>query len=1337
MATPEATRSPRSIGESTYLAVGLVGVALFVAGVVIPILASVPYADYVRIAVAALGGFLGMFGLGRWYNLRHRPGRRLPPSSASGVDGIPSLEIFSPPSAGRQSPPPSGRTAPRAAPSPVALIVVVLGLLVISSFPVPLASTSSATGSASSSAGAAAAAPAVTPVCMPPVYPVYGPVHGFYPPLPEYSQQKPCKATNDEVHATFSSSVVGSGERLEVPVELPTDGAFGQASAYASFYLGMVVQGNPSSVDGQSYAETVFTPDFGGGWNVSINVWSMILNTSCPLRNGGAPTGLNLTYDGSYACLVNEVGKDNGTTLDAQVPGGSFANVTMDGSATSSIHPLEIWFNDSTDGAYSGSYEFTSAHTQTEEFRPYYTTACPDACLLNWSMPFGLGFGVNLCDNGAGCFSYNQTVLLAEPPFEVGAPEFWTGLSYSGNYLYFSPESSTGACSGVGSAVPCTPDAFAGYYPYFTFNGTVLNFGANWSWATEDWGGAAFEFNGYATLTDYVPLFLDQLTNSSRADYVAPGTPLNVSVRVQDLGNVTGVNLGYTLPGASFVNETAPRRSGTSSDGTYAAAIPGTGANGTILFRMAATDDAGAVVALPIYGDPSSTVVRSAIPTFRLVVDSVPPGCGGVSVNGSATKPNGTGLSLLAGTYAVRASSCYPYQFDRWTATAGLTVAGGGTSAELTIDANGTLTAVWSYVRPNDTVDLAWTPSGCGATTIDGQDVPGQSTPVPVSLLDNGTYSLSELSCGGHSFSGWTVSNAQNLSVLGAEVSVHGNGTLTETSVPTSTSLPVQLETDPSTCGGVRVGDAAYTNNETLNFVAGTEYSVGPEPCAGYGYNGTMAASSNITVQNGELTAESAGWVEFSYYKLTLVSVITVPSTCGGVTWDGVLETNGALLNVTNHTVHSAAAAPCPGSYVEDFYTTGGLVHEGSEVEVDGPGAIEAVYRTGSPESSVGFITDPVTCGEVDFDGSDYANAGQVEVAPGTIASIAPVPCSGYGFDDWVTSGGVTISGSSATVNSSGSIEAVYHPLVSVLLQTDPASCGSIVLNGVDYPNGSSTNLPVDVNYPIAAVPCLYDVLESWQTSTGATIANGSLSLGASAIITAAFVPAVYNVTIGVRSDDCGYVDLAGVQYSNNSTVDLTAGPYSLTPVLCAGYELSGWTTSGGVNVSGSTLVVAGPGAVTEVGTAVSPTVTLLVPSTAAAQTSFLLRASVAVPVPPYTYNYTWSFGDGTTVTTPTNFTSHTYAATGTYLVRLTVVDPLGRVATAETNVTVVPPAAALTSSLSPLEWGVIGLAVAVVAVGIIVSVLRSRRSGGPAATDAATGEEGEELSPPEDGGGP
>ncbi|MGB6442517.1 MAG: hypothetical protein WBF81_04385, partial [Thermoplasmata archaeon] len=86
MATPEATRSPRSIGESTYLAVGLVGVALFVAGVVIPILASVPYADYVRIAVAALGGFLGMFGLGRWYNLRHRPGRRLPPSSASGVD---------------------------------------------------------------------------------------------------------------------------------------------------------------------------------------------------------------------------------------------------------------------------------------------------------------------------------------------------------------------------------------------------------------------------------------------------------------------------------------------------------------------------------------------------------------------------------------------------------------------------------------------------------------------------------------------------------------------------------------------------------------------------------------------------------------------------------------------------------------------------------------------------------------------------------------------------------------------------------------------------------------------------------------------------------------------------------------------------------------------------------------------------------------------------------------------------------------------------------------------------------------------------------------------------
>jgi PKD repeat protein len=49
--------------------------------------------------------------------------------------------------------------------------------------------------------------------------------------------------------------------------------------------------------------------------------------------------------------------------------------------------------------------------------------------------------------------------------------------------------------------------------------------------------------------------------------------------------------------------------------------------------------------------------------------------------------------------------------------------------------------------------------------------------------------------------------------------------------------------------------------------------------------------------------------------------------------------------------------------------------------------------------------------------------------------------------------------------------------------------------------------------------------------------------------------------------------------------------------------------------------------------------------------------------------SYAWDFGDGSTASGVT--TAHTFAAAGTYVVRLTVTDSLGRTATTTVNVTV------------------------------------------------------------------
>ncbi len=276
MTVPSRVPAPARFDPSMYAGLGALGVVLLVLGVWYTALQGVPYAGYLRIGLAIVGGYLTVLGWARWYQLRDEPRRRGPLPKNRPVPGLPSMEIYSPNQKDARSPP-EREMAPvptlvrphRRAPLYALALAALVGVLILSALspsafvasassaspghPAPatgashLASTPERSGSGSPHP---LSPPTIT--CVPGAYPLYGPINGLYPPLPYYASQKPCRVAHDEVHTTFSSTAVGSGEEVRVPIYLPEGGLPGQSVTYSDFYFGMVVGGETSSVDGQS-----------------------------------------------------------------------------------------------------------------------------------------------------------------------------------------------------------------------------------------------------------------------------------------------------------------------------------------------------------------------------------------------------------------------------------------------------------------------------------------------------------------------------------------------------------------------------------------------------------------------------------------------------------------------------------------------------------------------------------------------------------------------------------------------------------------------------------------------------------------------------------------------------------------------------------------------------------------------------------------------------------------------------------------------------------------------------------------------------------------------------
>ena len=199
-------------------------------------------------------------------------------------------------------------------------------------------------------------------------------------------------------------------------------------------------------------------------------------------------------------------------------------------------------------------------------------------------------------------------------------------------------------------------------------------------------------------------------------------------------------------------------------------------------------------------------------------------------------------------------------------------------------------------------------------------------------------------------------------------------------------------------------------------------------------------------------------------YKLTVVppkytiTFYTDPTTIGSITFAGTTYIHGQTGQYAAGSYSVTANVPAGWTF-SNWVTTGGVSVSGSTATVTGAGTIKAVFT--QVKYTIIFYMDPSTIGSITFAGTTYTHGQTGQYAAGSYTVTANAP-SGWTFSNWVTTGGVTISGSTATVTGTGTIKAVFTQITaSFKIWTDKTT----------YKIGETMKVYVRVKNPGAALP--------------------------------------------------------------------------------------------------------------------------------------------------------------------------------------------------------------------------------------------------------------------------
>ena len=329
----------------------------------------------------------------------------------------------------------------------------------------------------------------------------------------------------------------------------------------------------------------------------------------------------------------------------------------------------------------------------------------------------------------------------------------------------------------------------------------------------------------------------------------------------------------------------------------------------------------------------------------------------------------------------------------------------------------------------------------------------------------------------------------------------------------------------------------------------GTVVGLTATPATGYQFDGWSDDASG-TLSSVNITMDADKTVTATFSLIPVVQrTLTINATNGTVT-SNPIPTNGTY---DDGTVVGLTATPATGYQFDGWSGDASGTSSSVNITMDADKTVTATFSKIQRTLTINSIN-----GSVNVSGSFNSKSQSVvtgyQFYHGDIATLTPVPATGYQFDGWSGDASGTTNPLSITMDADKTVTATFS-LISVVQRT-------LTINAT---NGTVTSNPIPTNgtyddgtvVGLTATPATGYQFDGWSGDASGTPSSVNITMDADKTVTATFslIPVVQrtltiNATNGTVTSNPSPTNGT---YDDGTVVGLTATP-------ATGYQFDGWS---------------------------------------------------------------------------------------------------------------------------------------------------------------------------------